>query len=91
MVTLNAKRLESLGAQCLAEILVQISTGDAPIQRRVLELARAAAPKQAASKKDAAAAEEKPAKKAPAKRADATGEKEPAAKKAPAKKTASKK
>ena len=48
MVTLNAKRLESLGAQCLAEILVQISTGDAAIERRVLELASAAAPKQAA-------------------------------------------
>jgi hypothetical protein len=47
-MTLNAKRLEPLGAQCLAEILAQISTGDAAIERRVLELASAAAPKQAA-------------------------------------------
>ena len=48
MMTLNAERLEALGAECLAELLVQITTGDAAIERRLLELASAAAPRQAA-------------------------------------------
>lgn len=40
--TLNAKNLEALGAQRLAELLIEISTGDAAAKRRLrLELAGA--------------------------------------------------
>jgi hypothetical protein len=47
--TLNAKNLEALGAGRLAELLVEISTGDAAIKRRLrLELAGAASPAEAA-------------------------------------------
>ena len=40
--TLNAKNLEALGAAALAELLMEVSTGNAVIQRR-LRLALAAA------------------------------------------------
>ena len=47
--TLNAKNLEALGAERLAELLVEISTGDAAIKRRLrLELASAQSPKEVA-------------------------------------------
>ena len=47
--TLNAKNLEALGAERLAELLIEISTGDAAIKRRLrLELAGAASPAEAA-------------------------------------------
>ena len=43
--TLNAKNLEALGAERLAELLIEISTGDAAIKRRLrLELAGAQSP-----------------------------------------------
>ena len=43
--TLNVKNLESLGATRLAELLIEISTGDAAAKRRLrLELAGAASP-----------------------------------------------
>ena len=43
--TLNAKNLEALGAQRLAELLIEISTGDAAAKRRLrLELAGAESP-----------------------------------------------
>lgn len=48
-ITLNAKNLEALGAARLAELLIEISTGDAAIKRRLrLELAGAASPAEAA-------------------------------------------
>src|SRR6188472_1886654 len=47
--TLNAKNLEQLGAERLAELLIEISAGDAAIKRRLrLELAGAASPAEAA-------------------------------------------
>ncbi len=47
--TLNAKNLEVLGTERLAELLIEISTGDAAIKRRLrLELAGAASPAEAA-------------------------------------------
>ena len=47
--TLNAKNLEALGAERLAELLIEVSTGDAAIKRRLrLELAGAASPAEAA-------------------------------------------
>jgi Family of unknown function (DUF6880) len=43
--TLNAKNLEALGAQRLAELLIDISAGDASAKRRLrLELAGAESP-----------------------------------------------
>jgi hypothetical protein len=47
--TLNAKNLEALGAERLAELLIEISTGDAATKRRLrLELAGAQSPKEVA-------------------------------------------
>jgi len=47
--TLNTKNLEALGAQRLAELLIEISTGDAAAKRRLrLELAGAQSPDEAA-------------------------------------------
>jgi hypothetical protein len=47
--TLNAKNLEALGAQRLAELLVEISAGDAAAKRRLrLELAGAESPAEVA-------------------------------------------
>ena len=46
--TLNAKNLETLGAELLAELLIEISTGSAVAKRRLrLELAGAQSPKEA--------------------------------------------
>jgi hypothetical protein len=43
--TLNAKNLEALGAERLAELLIEISTGDAAVKRRLrLALASAGSP-----------------------------------------------
>jgi hypothetical protein len=43
--TLNAKNLEALGAERLAALLIEVSTGDAAMKRRLrLELASAASP-----------------------------------------------
>jgi hypothetical protein len=48
--TLNAKNLEALGAQRLAELLIEISTGDAAAKRRLrLELAGAESPAEVAT------------------------------------------
>jgi hypothetical protein len=48
--TLNAKSLEALGAQRLAELLIEISTGDAAAKRRLrLELAGAESPAEVAT------------------------------------------
>jgi hypothetical protein len=47
--TLNAKNLEALGAQRLAELLIEISTGDAAAKRRLrLELTGAESPSEVA-------------------------------------------
>jgi 4-hydroxy-3-methylbut-2-enyl diphosphate reductase IspH len=47
--TLNTKNLETLGAQRLAELLIEISTGDAAAKRRLrLELAGASSPDEVA-------------------------------------------
>jgi hypothetical protein len=47
--TLNAKNLEALGAQRLAELLIEVSTGDAAAKRRLrLELAGAESPAEVA-------------------------------------------
>ena len=47
--TLNATDLEALGAERLAELLIEISTGDAAIKRRLrLELASTQSPKEVA-------------------------------------------
>lgn len=47
--TLNAKNLEALGAERLAALLIEVSTGDAAIKRRLrLELAGAQSPKEVA-------------------------------------------
>ena len=47
--TLNVKNLEALGAQRLAELLIEISTGDAAAKRRLrLELAGTQSPKEVA-------------------------------------------
>lgn len=47
--TLNAKNLEALGAQRIAELLIEISTGDAAAKRRLrLELAGAESPVEVA-------------------------------------------
>ena len=47
--TLNAKNLEALGAQRLAELLIEISTGDAAAKRLLrLELAGTESPKEVA-------------------------------------------
>ena len=47
--TLNAKDLEALGAERLAELLVEVSTGNAGVKRRVrLELASLQSPDQVA-------------------------------------------
>lgn len=47
--TLNAKNLEALGAERLAEMLIEVSTGDAAMKRRLrLELAGSASPAEAA-------------------------------------------
>lgn len=47
--TLNAKNLETLGAERLAELLIEISTGSAVAKRRLrLEIAGAQSPKEAA-------------------------------------------
>ena len=46
---LNAKNLEALGAERLAELLIEISAGDAAAKRRLrLELAGAESPAEAA-------------------------------------------
>ncbi len=46
--TLNAKNLEALGAERLAELLIEISTASAVAKRRLrLELAGAQSPKEA--------------------------------------------
>ena len=43
--TLNAKNLESLGAQRLAELLIEVSTSNAAVKRRLrLELAGSQSP-----------------------------------------------
>ncbi len=48
--TLNAKNLEALGAQLLAELLIEISTGDAAAKRRLrFELANAQSPAEVGS------------------------------------------
>ena len=45
--TLNAKNLEALGAQRLAELLVEVSTSNAAVKRRLrLELAGAQSPEE---------------------------------------------
>lgn len=47
--TLNAKNLEALGAERLAQLLIEISTGDAAAKRKLrLALAGAEGPKEAA-------------------------------------------
>ena len=47
--TLNAKDLEALGAERLAELLVEVSTGNAGVKRRIrLELASLQSPDQVA-------------------------------------------
>jgi hypothetical protein len=47
--TLNAKNLEALGAERLAELLVEVSTGNAGVKRRIrLELASLQSPDQVA-------------------------------------------
>jgi hypothetical protein len=47
--TLNAKNLQALGAERLAALLIEVSTGDAAIKRRLrLELAGAQSPKEVA-------------------------------------------
>lgn len=47
--TLNAKNLEALGAECLAQLLMEISAGDAAAKRRLrLALAGAEGPREAA-------------------------------------------
>ena len=47
--TLNAKDLEALGAERLAELLVEVSAGNAGVKRRIpLELAGMQSPDQAA-------------------------------------------
>ena len=47
--TLNAKNLAALGAERLAELLIEISAGDAAAKRRLrLELAGAQSPAEAA-------------------------------------------
>ena len=47
--TLNAKNLEALGAERLAQLLIEISTGDAAAKRRLrLALAGTHGPKEAA-------------------------------------------
>lgn len=47
--TLNAKNLEALGAERLAELLIEVSTGSAAAKRKLrLELAGAQSPKEAA-------------------------------------------
>ena len=47
--TLNAKNLEALGAERLAALLIEVSTGDAAMKRRLrLELAGAQSPAEAA-------------------------------------------
>ncbi|VDC21776.1 hypothetical protein XINFAN_00639 [Pseudogemmobacter humi] len=47
--TLNAKNLEALGAECLAQLLIEISTGDAAAKRQLrLALAGTQGPKEAA-------------------------------------------
>ena len=49
--TLNAENLEALGAQCLAELLMDIAEGDAAVKRRLgLELAAKEAPETVAAK-----------------------------------------
>ena len=48
--TLNAANLEALGAERLAKLLLEISTGNAALKRRLrLELAEAAGPKEVAA------------------------------------------
>ena len=43
--TLNAKNLEAIGLGCLAELLIEISNGNAAAKRRLrLELAKAQSP-----------------------------------------------
>ena len=45
--TLNAKNLEALGAERLAQLLIEISTGDAAAKRKLrLALAGAEGPKE---------------------------------------------
>jgi hypothetical protein len=44
----SAKNLEALGTEYLAEMLVQICTGDAELERRLVVLATTAAPRLAA-------------------------------------------
>ena len=47
--TLNAKNLEALGAERLAQLLIEISTGDAAAKRKLrLALAGAEGPRDAA-------------------------------------------
>jgi hypothetical protein len=47
--TLNAKNLEALGTERLAQLLIEISTGDAAAKRKLrLALAGAEGPKEAA-------------------------------------------
>ena len=47
--TLNAKNLEALGAERLAQLLIEISTGDAAAKRKLrLALAGAEGPREAA-------------------------------------------
>ena len=47
--TLNAKNLEALGAERLAELLIEVSTGNAGVKRRIrLELASLQSPDQVA-------------------------------------------
>ena len=47
--TLNSTNLEALGAQCLAELLIEVSTGNAAVKQRLrLELAGAHNPGEVA-------------------------------------------
>ena len=48
--TLNAKNLEALGAQRLAELLIEVGTANAAVKRRIrLELAGAQSPGEVAN------------------------------------------
>ena len=48
--TLNAKNLEALGAQRLAELLIEVSTANSAVKRRLrLELAGAQSPGEVAN------------------------------------------
>jgi hypothetical protein len=56
--TLNAKDLEALGAERLAELLIEVSTGNAGVKRRIrLELASLQSSDQVACQGDSQAAD----------------------------------